>query len=184
MDPVGHAQLREGPARPGRARGARDVTRPVPERPGGGPVVAALIGPDEARKVAEAALDLDAVDGVEVLFTHEWGGLSRFADSAIHQSTWREDTNLRVRVVSKGRVGVASTNEFTPEGAKRVAESAKEMAAVASPDPLFPGLAPKAPIPQRPDAFDEVTSTISPEDRAERIASLVSTCDPGFHAAG
>jgi len=146
--------------------------------------MAALIGPDEARRVAEAALDLDAVDGVEVLFMHEWGGLSRFADSAIHQSTWREDTSLRVRVVSKGRVGVASTNEFTPEGAKRVAESAKEMAAVASPDPLFPGLAPKAPVPERPDAFDEATSTISPEDRAERIASLVGQCDPGFHAAG
>src|SRR2546421_10159463 len=144
MDPVGHAQLREGPARPGRARGARDVTRPVPERPGGGPVVAALIGPDEARKVAEAALDLDAVDGVEVLFTHEWGGLSRFADSAIHQSTWREDTGLRIRVVSEGRVGVAASNDFSKDGAVQAATSAMEMAKVAAPDPLFAGLAPPA----------------------------------------
>src|SRR2546423_8686813 len=143
-----------------------------------------LIGEEQVRRVAAAALDLSGVDGVEVLFMHEWGGLSRFADSAIHQSTWREDTSLRVRVVSKGRVGVASTNEFSAEGAKRVAESAKEMASVASPDPLFPGLAPKAPVPDRPDAFDEATSTVSPEDRAERIASLVGQCDPGFHAAG
>ena len=112
-----------------------------------------LIGADRVRQVAEAALDLDAVDGVEVLFMHEWGGLSRFADSSIHQSTWREDTSLRVRVVSKGRVGIASTNDFSPEGAKRVADSAKEMAQVASPDPLFPGLAPKAPIPDRASAI-------------------------------
>jgi predicted Zn-dependent protease len=143
-----------------------------------------LIGPDRVRRVAEAALDLSDVDGVEVLFMHEWGGLSRFADSAIHQSTWREDTSLRVRVVTKGRVGVASTNEFTPEGAKRLADSAKEMASVASPDPVFPGLAPRAPVPDRPDAFDETTAHISPEERAERIASLVGQCDPGFHAAG
>ncbi|MFN2543693.1 MAG: TldD/PmbA family protein, partial [Actinomycetota bacterium] len=142
-----------------------------------------LIGPDEVRRVAEAALDVDA-DGVEVLFMHEWGGLSRFADSSIHQSTWREDTSVRVRVVSKGRVGVASTNDFSVEGAKRVADNAREMSQIASPDPMFPGLAPKAPLSQRERAFDEATSTTSPEERAERIADLVAQCDPGFHAAG
>ena len=143
-----------------------------------------LIGPDEVRRVAGAALDVSGVDGVEVLFMHDWGGLSRFADSAIHQSTWREDTSLRVRVVSKGRLGVASTNQFSAEGARRVAESAKEMAAVASPDPEFPGLAPRADLPARPDMFDEATADTSPEARAERIAELVGMCGDGFHAAG
>ena len=107
--------------------------------------MAGLVGSDEVRRVAQAALDVGGVDGIEVLFMHEWGGLSRFAESSIHQSTWREDTSVRVRVVSKGRVGVASTNEFSAKGARGVAESAKEMAAVASPDPMFPGLAPRAP---------------------------------------
>ena len=60
-----------------------------------------LIGEDQVRTVAEAALDLDGVDGVEVLFMHEWGGLSRFADSAIHQSTWREDTAVRTQPCAK-----------------------------------------------------------------------------------
>ena len=78
------------------------------------------IGPEEARAVAEAALELKGAD-VEVLFAHEWGGLTRFADSAIHQSTWREDTSLRVRVVSGGRVGVTSTNDFTKDGAAKAA---------------------------------------------------------------
>ena len=55
---------------------------------------------------------------------------------------------------------------------------------MASPDPAFPGLAPRAPVPDRPDAFDETTAHVSPEERAERIASLVGECDPGFHAAG
>jgi len=143
-----------------------------------------LIGPDEVREVTEAALDIGGVDDVEVLFMHEWGGLSRFAESAIHQSTWREDTGLRVRVVSKGRVGVAATNQFSVEGARRVAASAKEMAAVASPDPEFPGLAPQAQIPDRDSMFDEATANTSPEDRADRIAELVAKCQNGFHAAG
>ena len=68
-----------------------------------------LIGEDRFRAVAAAALDLQGVDGVEVLYTHEWGGLTRFANSVIHQSTFREDTGLRVRVVSRNRTGVASS---------------------------------------------------------------------------
>ena len=73
-----------------------------------------LIGPDEVRRIADGALNLPRADGVEVLFMHEWGGLTRFASSAIHQSTSREDTGIRVRVVSEGRIGVTATNDFSP----------------------------------------------------------------------
>ena len=103
-----------------------------------------LIGPDEARRVADAALNVPRADGVEVLFMHEWGGLTRFASSSIHQSTHREDTGIRVRVVTQGRIGVSASNDFSPEGALRAAESALEMASVVAPDPMFPGLAPTA----------------------------------------
>ena len=74
-----------------------------------------LLGPDEFRRIAEGALSISGADGVEVLLMHEWGGLTRFASSEIHQSTSREDTGLRVRVANGGRVGVAATNEATAE---------------------------------------------------------------------
>jgi predicted Zn-dependent protease len=109
-----------------------------------------LIGPEEVRRVADAALSLPRADGVEVLFMHEWGGLTRFASSSIHQSTHREDTGIRVRVVSEGRIGVAASNDFSLEGARRAAESALEMATVVAPDALFPGLAPPVPTPRAP----------------------------------
>ena len=67
-----------------------------------------LIGADQVRRVAEAALETRGGDGVEVVFLHQWGGLTRFAHSAIHQSTWREDTAIRVRVVTDRRQGVAA----------------------------------------------------------------------------
>lgn len=142
-----------------------------------------LIGPDDIRAVAEVALETPGVDGMEVLFLHEWGGLSRFAESAIHQSTWREDTVVRVRAISGSRIGVASTNDFTKEGARRAAESAREMARMASPDPLFPGLAPRAAVPEV-DRYEEATAAATPEERAEAIAALTAQCGPGFHAAG
>src|SRR5438128_4578669 len=126
-----------------------------------------LIGPEDVRTVAQAALDLPGADGVEVLFMHQWGGLTRFASSAIHQSTWSEDTGVRVRVVTDGRVGVAASNDFSKEGARKAAASAIEMARVAGPDPLFPGLATKAAVPQV-QRFDEATASTGPEHRAER----------------
>ena len=112
-----------------------------------------LVGPDRVREVAAAALDVSGVDAVEVLLMHEWGGLTRFANSAIHQSTWREDTGVRVRVETKGRIGVAATNDFSKDGARRAATSALEMAKVLKQDPGFPGLAPPAPVPDQ-DRFD------------------------------
>src|SRR6266498_2372612 len=142
------------------------------------------VGPDQARAVAEAAIDLPGADAVEVLFLHEWGGLTRFASSSIHQSTWREDTGIRVRVVSGGRTGVASTNDFSVEGASRAGASAMEMAGVAVPDPDFPGLAPPRQVPEKPGAYDEATATATPEARAEAVAALVGQLGQGFHAAG
>jgi len=145
--------------------------------------MAGLIGPDEIRRVAGTALDLGKVDGVEVLLMHEWGGLTRFAGSAIHQSTWSEDTELRVRVVAGGRTAVAATNDLTPEGAVRAAKQAREMAMVAAPDPDWPGLAPAAPAEEKL-AFDEATASVTPEARADAVARLVAACPDGFHAAG
>ena len=142
-----------------------------------------LIGPDEARRVADAALNVSRADGVEVLFMHEWGGLTRFASSSIHQSTHREDTGIRVRVVSEGRIGVSASNDFSPEGALRAAESALEMATVVAPDPLFPGLARPAPTPEH-QAFDQPTASTTPDERAEAVAELVGQCPEGFVAAG
>ncbi|HJP65416.1 MAG TPA: TldD/PmbA family protein [Actinomycetota bacterium] len=142
-----------------------------------------LIGPDEVRGVAEAALNVDGADGVEVLFVHEWSGLTRFADSSIHQSTFREDTGIQVRAVVQGRSGVAGSNDFSREGAAEAAASALEMARVAEPDPSFPGLAPSSPV-EGDDLFDQRTADVTPEERAEAVAALTGALDDRFHAAG
>jgi PmbA protein len=145
--------------------------------------MAGPIGPDEVRRVTDAALDLPGPDSVEVLLFHEWGGLTRFANSVIHQSTSREDTGLRVRVVRDGRIGVAATNTFDPDGARSAAASALEMTEVVAPDPSFAGLAPPADV-TRTERFDEATSHVGPDRRAEGVASLIGQVGGGFRAAG
>ena len=130
--------------------------------------------------VADAALELSGVDGVEVLYTHEWGGLTRFANSVIHQiDVPGGHRTAGPRGRRSGRVGVAATNEFSARGAREAAQSAKEMAEVARPDPLFPGLAP-ARRRRRSTASSRRRPNASPETRAEAVAELIGTCPPGF----
>ncbi|MEX2275891.1 MAG: TldD/PmbA family protein [Actinomycetota bacterium] len=142
-----------------------------------------LIGEEAFAAVAAAALELEGADGVEVLFMHEWAGNTRFASSQIHQSTAREDTSLRVRVIRDGRIGVASTNDFSSTGAGSAGRSALEMTGVVSPDPSFPGLAPPADIPAA-TGFDEATAATSPAQRAAAVAEVIASCGDRMHAAG
>ena len=85
---------------------------------------------------------------------------------------------------TEGRIGVASTNDFSKDGARAAAASALEMALVAAPDPMHPGMAPKADVPEKPDAYDEATASTTPERRAEAVATLVGQVGEGFRAAG
>ena len=142
-----------------------------------------VLGPEEFRRVADGALSLPGADDIEVLLMHEWGGLTRFANSEIHQSISREDTGLRVRVAKGGHIGVAASNEATPIGAAAAARSALEMADVVAADPMWPGLAPAADTPEV-DRFFEGTAAASPEMRAEAVAELIGRCSPGCTAAG
>ncbi|MGH2711933.1 MAG: TldD/PmbA family protein [Actinomycetota bacterium] len=143
-----------------------------------------LIGPDDIRDLANAAMEVPGADATEVLVIHEWSGLTRFADSAIHQSTAREDTGVRVRVVIGGQVGVAATNDLSKDGAAEAARSALELARVAAPDPMFPGITPPTVIPERANGFDDETADTSPTERADVVAELIARAQPGFHAAG
>lgn len=79
---------------------------------------------------------------------------------------------------------MASSNDFSKEGARRVAASALELADVAAPDSLFPGLAPPREAPEKTGAFDQATADTTPEQRAEGVAGLVGQLGEGFHAAG
>jgi predicted Zn-dependent protease len=146
--------------------------------------MAGLIGSDAIRDVASAALEVPGADAIEALLIHEWSGLTRFAESAIHQSTAKEDTALRVRAVSQGRVGVAATNDLSKEGAAEAARNALELARVAAPDPLFPGITAPTDIPERTDGFDEETAFATPHLRADTVADLIGRSGKGFHAAG
>ena len=141
-------------------------------------------GDDHLLGVLDAALGLDGADDVEARAVHSWGGLARFAGSAIHQHVATDDTSVSVRVATGGRVGVASTNDATPAGAASAAVRALAAARLSPPDPRYPGVAGPSVPPATELRFDSSTAGASPDRRAEAVASLLAPLHSGQHGAG
>jgi predicted Zn-dependent protease len=142
------------------------------------------LGDDVLFGLAEAAIGVDGVDAAEALMIHQAGGLTRFADNRIHQATWRQDVELRVRVVVGGnRIGVASTHEATAEGARGAARRAREIAGAMPPDPEFPGMPGPAAYASA-GRWDEATATTTPDERATLVAEVIGRLPAGVEAAG
>ena len=140
-------------------------------------------GADRLREIVQPALGVKA-DGLLVLGFHSWGGLTRFAESQIHQNTWREDLEVRVMAVVDGnRVGVASTHALDPESITKAAQDAVAIARVSPPNREFPGLAPAATAPEKA-GFDHATAVASPEERAEYVRTTLAEFPADMKGAG
>lgn len=137
-----------------------------------------MIGAERALEIAERALDVEGADEVEVTIYAESGGLTRFADSIIHQHTERTTASVKVRVITAKRSAAVATNRLDPTSIATAGRRALEMARLSPPDDLFPGL-PSDSGASLVDAdleaarFDEETAGATPGWRAERVAEVV-----------
>ena len=144
---------------------------------------APLLGRAALERLADAALELREAAGVEVLVQHERGGLTRFANSQIHQNVWTDDVEVGVRVVTAdGRQGVASAHTDDPAVVAATAADALRLAEVSPVDPDFPGLAPTAEA--ATVLVDEPTLAASPGDRAADVRAVLAEVPDTLEAAG
>ena len=135
-------------------------------------------------EVAEAAIAAEGADDAEALVIREAGGLTRFASSRIHQSTWREDVSVRLRLVVDGnRVGTATVHDLQPAAVAAAARRAAEVARTMPPDPGYPGM--PGPAAYAAGArWDEATAATDPATRAGLVAGVVRRLPAGVTAAG
>lgn len=144
-----------------------------------------MLGAEGCARLADAAIDAVAADTVdiEVVIHHEVEGLTRFANSQIHQNVWRDDIAATVRVVGDGgRTGVSSIHTDDPASVAAAARQACALARIAPPDPEYPGLAPAAPVAAAP--VDQATVDASPDDRAAAVTAMLQTVPGEMEAAG
>jgi len=139
----------------------------------------------ELLEVAEAALAGGGAGDAEALVYRQAGGLTRFASSRIHQSAWREDLWVRVRVVVEGnRVGTATVHATDPAAVRATARRAAEVARTMPPDPGYPGMpGPVAAYP-RAGRHDQATAVADPATRAGLVAGVLGRLPAGVAAAG
>lgn len=148
-----------------------------------------MLGPEKIRELMQQVLSFSKADQTEVLFHGTDTALTRFANSYIHQNVAESNTEIRVRVVyGKGdgskKIGVASTNDLSPDALKSAVDTARAIAQLQRENPDFKSLPSPQPI-QPAEAFSEQTASFSPEQRAQVVNVLCKKAKAqGVVAAG
>lgn len=135
-----------------------------------------MIGQKKLFARLEKALAQAQGDAAEIVFVGEEKGLTRYANSAIHQNVFENNARIIVRQVIGRKVGVASGNSLVPDDLKRVLDNAYEIARNQPDNPLFPGL-PKPARYRAVRSFDDRTARFSPADRARVVKRLIKVSD-------
>ena len=167
LDVLGHAELREGPARTDRPHRPSGRPLPLPRCAGGGALMSKPM--DVAERVLARVGDRAEA---EVTVTTGAEALTRFATSFIHQNVADALRGIHLRLAVDGRVSEGSGNQADDASLDRLVASTLDAAALQPVDPGWPGLAPPAEPPQV-DHWDDATATAEPDARASRVAAFV-----------
>jgi predicted Zn-dependent protease len=144
----------------------------------------ALLGERELQRMAREVLAAVEADQAEVMLYGGTSALTRFANNYIHQNVEDTSTGVRVRAVIGKKVGVAGTDNVSPEGLHAVAVRAVELAKLQQDNEVFPGL-PGPTSAARVHARLAGTAECSPERRAAVVAAICSAAArAGLVAAG
>jgi PmbA protein len=112
----------------------------------------------------------------EVTVTESATGLTRFANSGIHQNVADRTLRLRLRVVRDGRSGVA---EMQDAGAEAEATLARSAEAIRSHSPQGEPVHPISPDggADTEHGYSDVTEAVTPEERADAVAGVCAAAN-------
>ena len=108
-----------------------------------------------------------------VTVTHTRQGLTRFANSFIHQNVVDEHTEIYLQLSLDGRPATATTYRSDDQALEGLAGRALVAAALRPVDPAWAGLAPPAALLSASDLhYDPATAGVGPAERAEAVAAF------------
>ncbi len=126
----------------------------------------------EAGPVAEVEVTVDRIDL----------GLTRFANSVIHQNIAEATATVRLRLHLAGRTATGSTTILDGAGLSDLVARTVAASRVCPPDGNWPGLATTAAT-GGPGIVDDAVRTATPADRAARVSAFVDAAG-GLTTAG
>jgi len=135
-----------------------------------------MIGKEKLFAKLEKVLGQSKADQTEIVYIGTESGLTRYANSAIHQNVFENNGRIYFRTVLGKRIGVASTNSLGAGELKKTLDNSIEIARNQPENPEFPGLAGPASY-KEIETFDETTAGFSPMDRAKVVKKIIAVAD-------
>ncbi len=132
-----------------------------------------MIGKEKILETLNSVLKKSEADQAEALFFSGESGLTRYANSYIHQNVSERNSKVIFRVALGKRIGICSTNSFKKDALLKTLTSAYKIALHQKENPDFPGF----PIRQKYKklkTFFKKTEDFSPKQRAEEVKKI---CD-------
>lgn len=131
---------------------------------------------EDVFSILEKVLKNTEADQCEAYLSGISWGLTRFANSYIHQNVAEDNKWLTVRVVFGKKVGKARTNQLDPESIAEVVQRAEKIARAQKETPDFVTLPEPTPVSQVKGFFKE-TAEVSPEERALTVKASIDVAD-------
>jgi PmbA protein len=143
-----------------------------------------MLGEARTIELLKKVISLTEADQVEALVMSETTGLTRFANSTIHQNVFEKDAVVYLRAALGKKVGVASSNLLDEGSLKKLARTAVEIAKSQVDNPDFEGFS-KSPRAEQVDVYFESTGECAPQKRAENVKVVIDAANRlNFLAAG
>ncbi len=130
-----------------------------------------MIGENRILTTLRAVIKKSPAEHTEAVFIGGTLGLTRYANSYIHQNLTENNTKVIFRTVTNSRIGVTSTNSFNKDDLYRGLVNSFKIAQHQRPNPDFKGL-PMSCKDKKTKTFFEPTAIYSPRQRAEVIRKI------------
>ncbi len=132
-----------------------------------------MIGKEKLTKQLERVLDQSQADQTEIVYIGNETGLTRYANSYIHQNVYEDNSQIFFRTVLGKKIGVASSNSLNFDDLKKCMNDSIEIAKTQPDNPHFPGL-PKPAKYKELNTFDETTAKFTPKQRAQAVKKIIT----------
>jgi PmbA protein len=130
-----------------------------------------MIGKDKILTLLNSVISKSKADLTEAVYIGRESGLTRFANSTIHQNVSERNSQVYFRTALGKKIGVASTNSFIKEDLEKALANSIEIAKNQRENPDFPGLPQKQDYPQLKTYFEK-TAKFTPTQRAQEIKKI------------
>ncbi len=135
-----------------------------------------MIGKEKLFARLEQILNQSPADETEIVYFGNESGLTRYANSAIHQNVFENNSKIFFRTVFGKQIGLASTNSLVPSDLKKTLDNSCEIARNQPPSAEYPGLPGPAKY-RSVDTFDNKTAAFTPRDRAKVVKKIIRIAD-------